>query len=581
MVVVGFFYCVQPGNAAELRFETRLSVNETISNNVEFSPTAERRSGFATRVDPVINLSANGGRASLQLSYRIFHTELHEPVSRSETNSQLSANFSGALIPHKLYLRSNINYGDRSLRSLQLNEPDSLADSNRSKFGVYNITPSWYELIADQYAQRVTYQWTSTLGDEAFGPRNSKHNLSWRLSNEPTDSRLQWRLRARHAYDGDTGDLERRELLGGAAWYVNQDFAWIARLGEDHIDDSQVTTANNGSFWSAGFSWRLLRGLELGALVGAEDKQLQLSMNVSPRTSLVLGALDRESGLEGGARRYFGGFDHQARFTNFRSTYAENYVDGSGLSVSLLDPNSLGDDSIGRNDSVLFDLGDGRFLQLGVITGQVLERNWSNQLFYERRRNSLSASYQISRLVPLEGQAGQRSYQSALSGSRKHSRRWESQAFGQWTNAKTDGQATSELTFFGYSLNFLLNRQVRLGVQLDRRDLHQRGEADISETRLLGFATVNFGRGTSLSLDGNDGGAFGGTGVSGRHQPNHSDLDGVGNRRGTVDILLDDFSDFSLLQSDRTRNGGRNNSLFELDDELIDGGRSGGGFGGL
>ena len=217
------------GQARALVVQPRISVQETLSDNVNLAPT-NKQGGLITTISPGLHLSSQSGHVTGTLDYS-FNGIFYTGVSRSaQIQNQLAANGRAELVDNILFVDATAGISHQTLSSLGTLSGSSVVGTNQQEVGSASVSPYVRGRLGDiaRVELRDTANIVETRGSSAGTTTgNSIGNAVSARLDGLTGGALNWwasgtsqTTRFRSAGFAARSD----ELLLGLQWRVDVDF---------------------------------------------------------------------------------------------------------------------------------------------------------------------------------------------------------------------------------------------------------------------------------------------------------------------------------------------------------------------
>lgn len=232
--------------ASDLVLVPRVSVTETLTNNVRLSST-DKKSELITQVSPGISISRTGGRLRGSLDYSL--TELFYANGSSGRRSQNSLNATGTLeaIDNWFFVDFGGNVGQQSISAFGAPVGDgSLLSGNSTETSVFRLAPYVRGRLGSQTEYEARYSLASSRSDSTAASDVNSRDLSLRLNGSGARRGLGWNLSAnRQTIDYSASRSSSSQRINGQVNYPFTDrWGGYVRVGRESSDFVAATTQN-------------------------------------------------------------------------------------------------------------------------------------------------------------------------------------------------------------------------------------------------------------------------------------------------------------------------------------------------
>lgn len=310
--------------AAQWQLHPSLLLAETYSDNITLAPVGNEETEFVTQINPGFRLHGEGGRIKLDVNYGLQNLIYANDDSRNASHHQLAANGIAELVKDIFFVDARSSISQQIVNANGRVALDNLNIGNQADVMTYGLSP-YLKLRLASYANvglRYSVDNIESQGANVSDAESQQYIVN--MSSGPRFGRLRWDANYyQQTLDRSNGDNSRRQSASAdvryhllSAWNV------LARGGTEDNDVQTVTNSHNGSYWSAGLEWAPSRHIAASATAGENNRDADLSIQPSERTSLHVGYRDRDVGLVIGSTWNVALF-HSTRRTAWRASYLE------------------------------------------------------------------------------------------------------------------------------------------------------------------------------------------------------------------------------------------------------------------
>lgn len=321
--------------AGEWRFEPTLDLSEVYSDNITLAPAGDEQDEFVTEVSPGFSLSGQGGRASLNMRYRLQNLFLASEASVG-SHHQLSAQ-GNVEVARELFfvdVRSSIS---QQVIDPNISQPlDNINVGNRADVVTYGVSP-YLKLRLGNYVDgevRYAIDRVENESDSSISDAETTR-YSAQLASGSNFSRLVWgaNFRREDMQRNSAPDSLRESASASARYRLHQTFNVLAHAGYENNDIATTRDFENGGYWSAGGEWLPSRHFTLSATTGENNWDADVTIRPTMRTQLHAGFRDRSVGLTPGGT-WNADFTHYTRRSTWRLDYFEETTNIQQLQIT-------------------------------------------------------------------------------------------------------------------------------------------------------------------------------------------------------------------------------------------------------
>lgn len=319
------------GATRTLSIEPRVSVTETMTNNVRLSNSGQQ-SEQITEISPGIRISSSGGRFKTYLDYAL--TEAVYAKNSSPNRSQNALTTFGTLeaVDNRVFLDFNGSISQQSISAFGAPSVSTTSlNANQTEVSNYWISPYVRGRLGDLVNYEARYSRAITQTDAALTGDQTTADGSFKISGDSAFRNLGW-----------TADISRQQVDFSAGRATESD---RLNLGLSYLIDSQLSVFVSGGQEANNFS----------TLDKQSSATSSYGVSWSPSTKTKIAA---SKGHRSFGDTYNVSVDHQTARTAWR------FADSKDASVT---PAQVGIASLGSN----FDL----------VTGLLGSTQAANQFF--------------------------------------------------------------------------------------------------------------------------------------------------------------------------------------------------------
>lgn len=327
------------GARPSLSIVPRISVSETLTNNVALTNTG-KRSELITQVSPGIRLSSNGGRVKGYLDYSLTEQLYANGSSGRRSQNALSAAGTVEAIDNWAFVDFSGSIGQQAISAFGAPVGDGSAlNGNSTETSVFRLSPyvrGRFGSVADYEAR---YSLTSSRSRSLASSDVDSRDLSLRLSGTGARRGLGWNLSGNHqTVDYSAGRSTSSRRIDGQLNYPITE-RWAAYIKAGH-ESSDFVAANSQQldFTALGVSFTPNDEAQFSIdRDGRGSTGLTIKWAPSPRTSV---SVVRERRLFGDAQTIALAYrtsNTAWTYSDTRSTVASTGLSASAPTLSLYD----------------------------------------------------------------------------------------------------------------------------------------------------------------------------------------------------------------------------------------------------
>ena len=223
-----------------LRIEPRVSVTETVTNNVRLSNSGQQ-SEQVTEISPGIRISSNGGRFKTYLDYALTETVYAQNSSSNRSQNALTTFGTLEAVDNKVFLDFN---GSISQQSISVFGAPSVSttslNANQTEVSNYRISPYVRGRLGNLANYEARYSRAITQSDSALTGNQTTTDGVFQISGDSAFRNLGW-----------TADVSRQQVDFSAGRATESD---QLNLGLSYLIDPQFRVFASGGQESNNFS---------------------------------------------------------------------------------------------------------------------------------------------------------------------------------------------------------------------------------------------------------------------------------------------------------------------------------------
>lgn len=308
------------------RIIPRLSLRETISDNVRLRPEGDERADFITQINPGVLLTGRARRYDVSVDYTMNNLIYAELSELTRTRHQLNARATAELVENLFFVDGRALMFQQNASMFGPQAIDNVnATGNRADIKVYTVSPYLRHRFQDFASTELRYT-HSIVESDAVALRNSQRDgFQAGLNSGDSFRTLQWGLNYSNQmihFDRTGRNVEMERSAANLRYMVTSQFGLTATGGYERNSFISIRGGTSSPTWTAGFTWE-----------------------PSPRTSIIANAGQRFFG-----DTYFALARHRTRLTAWDASYIEDIttfnqqaglggINTAGSLNQLLNPN--------------------------------------------------------------------------------------------------------------------------------------------------------------------------------------------------------------------------------------------------
>ncbi|WP_180128293.1 TIGR03016 family PEP-CTERM system-associated outer membrane protein [Rhodoferax sp. BLA1] len=261
---------VGPGAATQVvSISARVSVNETVTDNVALSSTAAK-SDQITEVSPGVHVDINGARLKTYFDYSLTHVDYAQGTAASRNQNALNTFGTWEAVDNWAFLDFSGNISQQTISAFGTQSTNNTAiNANRTEVASYNLSPYVKGRLgnAANYEARISRSVSSS--DSAAASDTATTNSVVKVSNASAFRSLGWTAdlsRQQASYSaGRTTQADTYSL--GLTYEVTPQVKLSANAGQESNNYTSLDKQNYSTS-SVGINWFPSERTSLSALTG-------------------------------------------------------------------------------------------------------------------------------------------------------------------------------------------------------------------------------------------------------------------------------------------------------------------------
>lgn len=292
-------------------FRARLGVSTEVTDNVLLAPRGEESSDVIARISPGFDLSREGARAEMSLSYTLTSRFHLEETREDLTTHTIAGRGSIAVIPDNLFVEASVT---RNVQTASLLDPIGFGDStprdNLAETSRYRISPYLTNRFSSIASQELRYTYDELRNHRNNDDGSRAHSVRYTLDSGPAFGRMFWQVAGqfteeRFADDGSKGEFGT--VSGTLGLRVTPTLSASVTGGEDFNDFETDRGEVEGTFWEVGLGWTPTPVTNISASYGERFFGKTRALSVDHRSRRASYRISYSEGIDstrgrGGAR---------------------------------------------------------------------------------------------------------------------------------------------------------------------------------------------------------------------------------------------------------------------------------------
>ena len=337
LLLTPFMLAVSVAEAATWRFDPRININETYTNNL-FLDSNNERSDFITELTPGINISGDGRNLKLRFDYQYQNIFYADNGSMNDGFNQLRSSLSSELIDDHFFIEANADIGQTNISNQNRVTNNNInITGNRTNTSTFSISPIYKQSFAGLVDAELKYTYSYVKIDTGAGDSNI-NQYNFRLNDGRKFNRFKWFISYRKS-DGNRNSITATSTNPNTKFEtteanvtvpVSRKWSLIAEAGSENNDFTTTRNRTNGNYTAAGFGYRPSRRLLVEVVGGGRDR-LTFNWQPSTRTTINFTFRSQNFGANPGDT-INGSFKHRTH----RSTWELSYNDETTTAQDVL-----------------------------------------------------------------------------------------------------------------------------------------------------------------------------------------------------------------------------------------------------
>lgn len=188
-----------PVCAGEWKITPSIAVNETATDNVALSSSAQKKSDLITDISPGISIDGSGGRSRLHLNYQLHNLFYAQDSARNRTQNSLNASGTLEALENWLFIDASGVISQQSISAFggaTSTTVNTNVNNNTTETSSYRISPHIRGVLGNfaDYQVRYNLSTASTKSNKAFDSDSTE--LTATLRGVTSLANLRWSLDA-------------------------------------------------------------------------------------------------------------------------------------------------------------------------------------------------------------------------------------------------------------------------------------------------------------------------------------------------------------------------------------------------
>jgi len=280
----------------------RLGASEILTDNINLSHE-NKKEEYITRLAPGVVVKAVGNMLNMDLNYGLEHLVYNKGSRGDATFSQMQGDLAMDLVKNSLSFNATSTLRQELVDTQNRIILDNLSSASRSTVLAYNMGPTLRNHFGTYASSDMSFRFgkvkysntnllsNSTITNVGIGVESGRYfkNLEWNINYHNSMTQKE---------SAKSSGIE--ELSGALSAQLSPHMRGLVRGGYQNDDIQDRTGINNGYFLSAGLIWQPSTRITLDGTFGRNNKDANIAINPSRRTSFRFGYLDRDVGLNAG-----------------------------------------------------------------------------------------------------------------------------------------------------------------------------------------------------------------------------------------------------------------------------------------
>lgn len=375
----------------------RIELKEIYTDNVRLEPEGSEDSDLITVISPGVNISREGSRARLELDYEANGLIFAKESELNRVNHRLLGKGNAILKPDWFYFDGLASYAQSVISSSgKASLSAATGYGGLNDVGTLRLSPYMLHDFGGQVIalarltrEQVFYSGGGISESEINSADvNLQSGRYWRT--------LTWSLTYRNSKENreSAADNKFESARGDASYRLTDTLRLLAQVGYENNDLNTTSKATeNGTYYSAGASWRPSRYYGARALYGDKYKSASVMLNPTRRSDFEVTYYNREVGTNLG-ETWQASARHRGRKLSLSASYLEDTTTYQRIELERFQPvvDAGGNLVFNSEGSLLLEGPSGELI--GITPEGFLTR--TDELI-ERQRSRVAAQYKTGR----------------------------------------------------------------------------------------------------------------------------------------------------------------------------------------
>ncbi len=341
-----------PAQAAEWRIAPGLELRQTFTDNVRLAPAGAERSDSITDISPGISVTGNGPGLKFRGRYAFQYLRYARDAKDDSSYHKLDAATNVELIKNLFAFDGTASIGQQNLSLLGPQATDNYTvTGNRTTVRTVSASPYLHHHFRGLASAELRYTHTGVETSSDTLSSSSTDGLRLTVGSDPAFRNLEWGFSHDHqkTRPADTSPVDSSVTTASLRYRVIPQLHLTASLGYDKYDyvAAASAAAPEGTFYSAGFSWRPTERTSLAFSAGERFYGKTYSLNSSVRSRASLWRLSYDESITTSTSEFtFAATTSTAEFLNqlfrpsipddaLRQQAVERFILNTGLQPTL------------------------------------------------------------------------------------------------------------------------------------------------------------------------------------------------------------------------------------------------------
>ncbi|HEV2612178.1 MAG TPA: TIGR03016 family PEP-CTERM system-associated outer membrane protein [Noviherbaspirillum sp.] len=282
-----------PALAAEWRIVPNLELRQTYTDNVRLSPAGAERSDAITDISPGISITGSGPGLKFTGRYAFQYLRYARDAKDDSSFHKLDATTNVEFIKNLFAFDGTASIGQQNLSLLGPQATDNyLVTGNRTTVRTVSASPYLHHHFRGLASAELRYTHTGVDTSSDALSSSSTDGLRLTVSSDPAFRNLAWGFSHDHQKirPADASPVDLSVTTASLRYMVMPQLHLTGALGYDKYDyvAAASAAAPEGTFYTAGFSWRPTERTSLAFSAGERfyGKTYSLNSSIRSRASL-------------------------------------------------------------------------------------------------------------------------------------------------------------------------------------------------------------------------------------------------------------------------------------------------------